>query len=501
MKSIILPACLALALAQGAWAETFIVRPDQAGAVATIQEAVAAAEEGDVIELTDGVFRGEGNRDISFLGKGILIRSQSGDPGLCIIDCEGRSEDPHRAFIFECQEGTHAVLEGIGVMRGYAGGDGIETCGGGVLIGPFSSPTIRRCEISNCIAVYGGGVMCQGANPGFVDCTFRDNYAEWGGALYGMGWTQSLRIENCRFEGNACDMQGGAFHLTQGLAAQFEKCAFVDNASSFQGGAGVIYCNSYSSFDTCEFLFNSAPAGGALHMHDSGSVMRAEHCTFYGNQASFNGVIARLGVGEVSLRTSIIAASVGAEAVYGEFCAGLSVECCDIHGNEGGDWVGCIEHLLGINGNICEDPLLCDPSNGDYAIDAASPCAGGDGHLSACGRMGAYPVGCGTSMVTAHEAVAGFQFEPLVPNPAAGGPMKITYALPEAFGRCRVEVSVYDPAGRRVATLVDALQAPGTHVLQWDGRSRSEAEVSPGIYFVRIEAGGQRLTRRAVVSP
>ena len=102
---------LVAAVAAGAAAETFVVTPD--GPI-TIQMAINDCYFfGDVIELTDGVFSGPGNRDLSFFGKDITVRSQSGDPTTCIIDCEGSDQDPHRAFLFENAEGPDAVVEGV----------------------------------------------------------------------------------------------------------------------------------------------------------------------------------------------------------------------------------------------------------------------------------------------------------------------------------------------------------------------------------------------------
>lgn len=68
---------------------TYEVRPDGTGDFPTIQAAVNAAANGDVIELSDGTFTGPGNRDINMLGKVLTVASQGGDPAPCIIDFEG----------------------------------------------------------------------------------------------------------------------------------------------------------------------------------------------------------------------------------------------------------------------------------------------------------------------------------------------------------------------------------------------------------------------------
>src|SRR4029453_11099448 len=72
--------------------------------------------------------------------------------------------------------------------------------------------------------------------------------------------------------------------------------------------------------------------------------------------------------------------------------------CCDVFGNEGGDWVNCLRFFDGEDGNISEDPLFCDWPGGDYTLSAESPCADGNAN-DRCGLIGAYDVGCGPTPV------------------------------------------------------------------------------------------------------
>jgi pectin methylesterase-like acyl-CoA thioesterase len=103
-------------------AETYVVRPDATGDFATIQEAIEAAVDGDTIELADGIFTGECNRDIDYGGKSITIMSQSGDPEACIIDCGGKEGERHRGFYFQSGEDENARLEGVTIRNGTAHG-------------------------------------------------------------------------------------------------------------------------------------------------------------------------------------------------------------------------------------------------------------------------------------------------------------------------------------------------------------------------------------------
>jgi hypothetical protein len=81
------------------------------------------------------------------------------------------------------------------------------------------------------------------------------------------------------------------------------------------------------------------------------------------------------------------------------------------------------------------------------------------------------------------------------PNPFASGTW-ISYTLPHSGP---VRLSVYDVAGRRVATLVNAFQEGGEHTLTWNGRRANGSALASGIYFVRLDTGGQMATRKIVL--
>jgi hypothetical protein len=98
---------------------------------------------------------------------------------------------------------------------------------------------------------------------------------------------------------------------------------------------------------------------------------------------------------DLVVENSILSFGEGGEAVYCGPYLDVALTCCDIYGNEGGDWVGCIEDQYGVNGNISEDPLFCDPGSGDFTLQECSPCAPFSPPNPECDLIGAWPVGCG----------------------------------------------------------------------------------------------------------
>jgi hypothetical protein len=80
------------------------------------------------------------------------------------------------------------------------------------------------------------------------------------------------------------------------------------------------------------------------------------------------------------------------------------------------------------------------------------------------------------------------------PNPFVGD-TRIAFALPRAG---EVEVTVFDPAGRRVRTLVRGPREAGPHHATWDGRDDAGRTVPAGVYLVEVRSGDERQARRMI---
>ena len=84
------------------------------------------------------------------------------------------------------------------------------------------------------------------------------------------------------------------------------------------------------------------------------------------------------------------------------------------------------------------------------------------------------------------------------PNPLrAGQSLAIRFAAP-AGGR--VELDVLDLGGRRVTSLYQG-EATGAREARWDGTDARGHAVAAGVYFVRLAAGREVATLRAVRLP
>jgi hypothetical protein len=70
----------------------------------------------------------------------------------------------------------------------------------------------------------------------------------------------------------------------------------------------------------------------------------------------------------------------------------------------------------------------------------------------------------------------------------------IRYDVP--VGGANVDLAIYDVAGRLVKRLAAGFQPPGAKTAVWDGHNDSGQPVASGVYFYRLSAGNQTLTRK-----
>jgi hypothetical protein len=96
----------------------------------------------------------------------------------------------------------------------------------------------------------------------------------------------------------------------------------------------------------------------------------------------------------------------------------------------------------------------------------------------------------------ADEVAAGLSLDLRVgPNPVSQRTV-IEYTVP-AEGR--VWLRVYDVRGRLVRSLVDAMRRPGSYSAEWAGLAEDGRAVAPGIYFIRLDAGLEHMSKKTLV--
>lgn len=83
----------------------------------------------------------------------------------------------------------------------------------------------------------------------------------------------------------------------------------------------------------------------------------------------------------------------------------------------------------------------------------------------------------------------------VAPNPVVRS-TTFQWELPRAG---QVKVGVYDASGRQVAALADETYPAGRHELTWNTGDRPGGRLAAGVYFVRLEAGQQAISRKLLI--
>jgi hypothetical protein len=150
-----------------------------------------------------------------------------------------------------------------------------------------------------------------------------------------------------------------------------------------------------------------------------------------------------------------------AEAMLLDWCAADPVSLKEVERNEA---VYAIQHN--------RNPFVDRP---DFVFKVFTP------------ELSAVPLPIQTSTVVLHQNV---------PNPFNPSTV-IRYELASP---ARVELQIYDLAGRLVRTLQAGDETAGRHELSWQGRDEAGRPVATGVYLYRLRAGNEVETRRMVLT-
>lgn len=99
------------------------------------------------------------------------------------------------------------------------------------------------------------------------------------------------------------------------------------------------------------------------------------------------------------------------------------------------------------------------------------------------------------AVATAEAAPGGLALAAPAPNPFNPA-TRIRFSLPAALP---VRLSVVDVSGREIARLVDRTLEAGAHTIEWHGRTAGGGKAPSGVYLIVLNAGAERVTRRAVL--
>jgi len=118
----------------------------------------------------------------------------------------------------------------------------------------------------------------------------------------------------------------------------------------------------------------------------------------------------------------------------------------------------------------------------------------GSGKLTWGNVFGADPQGRYVTIMKKEDVSLTTQTSPfglsIQPNPS-GSDMQISFRLPET---ANVTVNIFNPLGALVGQLINNTLSVGSHQIIWNGTNGNNEKVKAGVYFIRVEARGDKNT-------
>ena len=358
-----------------------------------LQDALAAAQGGDEIRVAQGTYvpdqrvmitargtqvRSSGDRTETFqLINGVSLKggyAGFGEPDPDVRDIEAYVtilsgdlngddtavanpsdllDDPTRAEnSFHVVTGSRgddtSVLDGFTITAGNADVHP-QRYGGGMRNNHCFNLTIRNCVFLANSAQNGGAMVNNPASPTLINCLFIENLGSSAGAGIYNTLSSSPRLFGCKFIRNRANFAGGGMYSIAGTAPHLTNCVFSRNSASLHGGGLANFNGSEQTLTNCTFSSNSAGTGGATASLKSSS-STLTNCILWGNTTSSGFQVALLDNSSVA------------------------VNYCDVQGGLPGIDVDPTSLVTWGLGNTNADPLFVDAANGDYHLQASSPC-------------------------------------------------------------------------------------------------------------------------------
>lgn len=338
-------AAAALSLLPAAPTHAATIEVDWAGSgdYERIQDGIDAASPGDTVLVHPGTYAHEGNRNLDFGGKDIVLRSLAGWESTT-IDAHGAAGGHHRGFYLHSGETSAAVIEEFTIAdaSGWGFGGGIRC--------DNASVTIRNCRFLRCYA-YG--------------YTHMDG---WCGA--GLFHNSSSTIENCIVEQCGAHAHCTGFGFLGASDVTVRDCVFVDNYSGDLSTIGAVWLDGDAtvSVDRCTFIGNAAWGAGVV-VSGRGRLWLTGS-TFALNNAYRGALVDCRGTVPAEIVDCIFAFNLGLHLIDCEDADPTIAFCC-IYEND-------VQYLLCGNYDddelLREDPLFCDIASGEPWLCADSPC-------------------------------------------------------------------------------------------------------------------------------
>lgn len=212
---------------------------DVPGVFETISDAIAAARGGAVIQIAGGVY----NERLDLGSKDLQIVGDPDSPETVILDGTGLGDS---ILVATGGQTAAAKISGLTFRNGTSG----------------HVPGFAR-GIGD-----GGAIYLDDVSIKIVDCVFRDNAGDRGGAIRLSGG--GPQVKRCRFEGNQAARNGGAIFASNASGLQVKDCVIEGGVAGVKGG-GLLVRNTSGIVEntTIRTSIATESGGGMLVAGDS----------------------------------------------------------------------------------------------------------------------------------------------------------------------------------------------------------------------------------------
>ena len=339
----------------------------QASPYQTIQVAINATQNGDIVVVQPGTYAG----GINFAGKNITVRGS--DPASAAVIASTIIDGSNSSTVVTIGTGetSAAVLEGFTIANGLWS-NSQQSGAGGIFI-YNASPTIRNNVIvGNHSASEGGGIAVIGnSSPLIQNNTIRDNSCDgWGGGIVVYGETDStgalistaspVLLANL-IEGNFAFWDGGGVAFFEGCTGTIQNCVIADNVAGEVGGGIFVGFDVQVTIISNTIAFNYAE--GSSIVEASGTV----------NRVGYGGGVATWFSGATVVNSSIFVGNMAKDGLGNSISlegdATLAVSYCNVPGGQPAIFVEATTPaptLVYGPGNVDVNPLFA--SNDDFHL-------------------------------------------------------------------------------------------------------------------------------------
>ncbi len=293
----------------------------------TLDNALAMAEDGDVIHVAAGTYKPQGALDYNgapeeegfknfLIGKNITLvggypqtpsAGAASDPSANKTILDGDTKAYHTLIVAAPKTSDKkVVINGITVKGGNAANsDAVVTLNGNTLNGAQgggvallgTSAELNNVTVSDNKAGDAGGMFSVASKIKMTGCTITSNNATTNGGGARLNPGTDVEMDGCFINGNTAAYAGGLYLYTSSgnvLSAMIKNTEVKENTATTNWGGAWVRDDSTTHmleaiFDNCTFSGNTAQQGAAV-LNQNADVTYTS-CTFSNNTGTGNGLV------------------------------------------------------------------------------------------------------------------------------------------------------------------------------------------------------------------